>query len=55
MIKIGLDLGIFKVLASASGTKTVDEIAQETGANPQLMSANLLISSFFVSPILTFS
>ncbi|KAK0630990.1 O-methyl transferase B [Bombardia bombarda] len=37
MIKVGLDLGIFKVLAGADGAMTADEMAQKTGADPQLM------------------
>ncbi|KAI2464675.1 O-methyl transferase B [Annulohypoxylon bovei var. microspora] len=36
-IKVGLDLGIFKVLAGADGAKTVEEIAKDTGADPQLI------------------
>jgi hypothetical protein len=38
MIKVGLDLGIYKVLAGADGPKTAEEVAQETGADPTLMS-----------------
>ncbi|KAI1386128.1 O-methyl transferase B [Hypoxylon trugodes] len=37
MIKIGLDLGIFKILASAAGAKTVEDIAKDTRADPQLI------------------
>ncbi|GAB1314336.1 hypothetical protein MFIFM68171_04546 [Madurella fahalii] len=37
MIKVGLDLGIFKVLAGTSGAKTAEEVAKETGADPALM------------------
>jgi hypothetical protein len=38
MIKVGLDLGLFNALASASGPKSTDDLALETGASPQLMS-----------------
>ncbi|XDG08335.1 hypothetical protein ABKA04_007950 [Annulohypoxylon sp. FPYF3050] len=37
MIKIGLDLNIFKVLAESKGAKTAEEIAKDTGADPQLI------------------
>ncbi|KAI1206245.1 O-methyl transferase B [Annulohypoxylon truncatum] len=37
MIQVGLDLGIFKVLAKANGAMTVDDVAKETGADPLLM------------------
>ncbi|KAI1097619.1 O-methyl transferase B [Jackrogersella minutella] len=37
MIKVGLDLGIFKILAGADGAKTADEIARDAGADPQLI------------------
>ncbi|KAI1377949.1 O-methyl transferase B [Hypoxylon crocopeplum] len=37
MIKIGLDLGIFNVLAKANGVKTVEDIAKDTGADPELL------------------
>lgn len=37
MIQIGFDLGLFKILAEANGPLTVDEVAEKTGADPQLM------------------
>ncbi|KAK7741958.1 hypothetical protein SLS62_010853 [Diatrype stigma] len=37
MIKIGLDLGIFRVLAEAKGAKTAEEVGKETGADPDLI------------------
>lgn len=38
MIQVGLDLNIFKVLAGVDRAMTADEVAKETGADPQLMS-----------------
>lgn len=38
MIKIGLDLNIFKVLAESKAAKTAEEVAKDTGADPQLIS-----------------
>lgn len=40
MIKVGLDLGIFKILASADGRVTTEEIAKDTGADPELISTH---------------
>ena len=38
MIQIGLNLGIFTNLVKADSAKTADEVAKDTGADPQLMS-----------------
>ncbi|KAK8139994.1 hypothetical protein PG984_000060 [Apiospora sp. TS-2023a] len=37
MIQIGYDLKIFKVLVEANGAKTVADVAQDTGADPELI------------------
>jgi hypothetical protein len=37
MIETGMDLGLFKYFAEADGPKTLDEVAQHTGADPQLL------------------
>lgn len=37
MIKVGLDLGIFKILARDAGPKTANEVAKETAADPVLI------------------
>ncbi|KAK3329995.1 S-adenosyl-L-methionine-dependent methyltransferase [Apodospora peruviana] len=37
MIQIGMDLGIFKVLTGTDGPLTVEEVAQRTNVDPQLM------------------
>ena len=38
MIKVGFDLGIFKILAKANSAKSAEEIAKEAGADPELIS-----------------
>lgn len=37
-IQLGYDLNIFKYLVQANGPKTVQEIAEQAAADPQLMS-----------------
>ncbi|KAI9691908.1 MAG: hypothetical protein M1822_007981 [Bathelium mastoideum] len=37
MIKVGLDLGIFTNLVKANSAKTADEVAKDTGSDPQLL------------------
>ncbi|KAK6863634.1 hypothetical protein PG995_000162 [Apiospora arundinis] len=37
MIKLGYDLGLFNILAKSDSVKTADEVAQEAGADPQLI------------------
>lgn len=46
MIEVGYDLGLFKLMATASGPLTVDEISQQTSADPRLLSIDFLPGCF---------
>lgn len=39
MIRVGLDLGIFEILAKAVSPMSVEEVAKDAGADPELMSS----------------
>ena len=53
MIQIGLDLDIFQTLVEAKGPLTVDEVAEKSGADPQLMRTHLHTHSLTHPPHLT--
>lgn len=38
MIQIGYDLKLFNVLSEVHGANTVADVAQDTGADPELIS-----------------